>query len=152
MLRSLAHSYLQRLFSCIRGFQGLGLGNIFWDTTQLMAPRTKVSLWCPFYRWGDQSGSHSEEVMDLKCKPMWSDFRTCFFLSFFFLMWTILKVFIEFVTILLLPCVLNFWPWGMWKLSSQTRNWTHTSCIGRQSLNHWMAREEPRAHFKKSLH
>ena len=29
-------------------------------------------------------------------------------------MWTIFKVFIEFVTILLLFYVLVFWPWGMW--------------------------------------
>ena len=30
-----------------------------------------------------------------------------------------------------------FWPQGMWDLSSPTRNWTHTSYIGRWSLNHW---------------
>ena len=40
------------------------------------------------------------------------------FLKDFFLMWTIFKVFIEFVTILLLFYVLVFWPWGMWDLSS----------------------------------
>lgn len=28
-------------------------------------------------------------------------------------------------------------------LSSQTRDWTHTPCIGRQSPNHWPAREVP---------
>ena len=38
-----------------------------------------------------------------------------FFFSFF-LMWTILKLFIELVTILLLFCVLVFWPRGMWNL------------------------------------
>ena len=31
-------------------------------------------------------------------------------------MWTIFKVFIEFVTILLLFYVLVFWPQGMWDL------------------------------------
>ena len=31
-------------------------------------------------------------------------------------MWTIFKLFIEFVTILLLFCVLVFYPWGMWDL------------------------------------
>ena len=41
---------------------------------------------------------------------------------FFFLMWTIFKVFIEFVTILLLFYVLVFWPRGMWALSSPTRD------------------------------
>ena len=34
------------------------------------------------------------------------------------------KVFIEFVTILLLLCVLVFWPRGMCELSSQTRDQT----------------------------
>ena len=53
-------------------------------------------------------------------------------------MWTIFKFFIEFVTICF---CLVFWPRGMWDLSSPTRDQTHTSCIGRQSLNHWTARE-----------
>ena len=30
---------------------------------------------------------------------------------------TIFKVFIEFVTVLLLLYVLGFWPWGMWDLT-----------------------------------
>ena len=34
-------------------------------------------------------------------------------------MWTIFKVFTEFVTILLLFYVLVFWPRGMWDLNSQ---------------------------------
>ena len=29
----------------------------------------------------------------------------------------------------------------MWNLSSPTRDWTHTRCIGRWSLNHWTIRE-----------
>ena len=41
---------------------------------------------------------------------------------FFFLMWTLFKVFIEFVTILFLLYVLGFWPGGMWDLNSLTRN------------------------------
>ena len=36
-----------------------------------------------------------------------------------------------------------FWPGGMLDLSPPTRDWTHTTCIGRQSLNHWTAREVP---------
>ena len=58
-------------------------------------------------------------------------------------MWTIFKGFIELVTILLLFYVLFFWPQGMWDLSSQTRGQTHTPCIGKQSRNHWTAREVP---------
>ena len=52
----------------------------------------------------------------------WSDF----FSEDFFLMWTIFKVFIEFVIISFLFCVLVFYPPGMWDLSSLTRDWTHT--------------------------
>ena len=64
----------------------------------------------------------------------------------FFLMWTTFKVFIEFVTILLLFWF--FWPRGMWDLSSLTRDQTHTPCIGSRSLNHWTAREVPTYIFK----
>ena len=61
-------------------------------------------------------------------------------------MWTSFKVFIEFVTTLLLSYVLDFlffWPQGMWDLRSLTRDRTCTLCIGRRSLNHWTAREVP---------
>ena len=63
------------------------------------------------------------------------------FFSDFFLLWNIFKVFIEFITILFLFYVLVFWPRGMWDLSSSIRDWTHTPCIGRRSLNHWTARQ-----------
>ena len=58
-------------------------------------------------------------------------------------MWTIFKVFIESVTILLLFYVLVFWPQGMWDLSFLTRDWTHNPYTGRWSLNHWTTREVP---------
>ena len=59
-------------------------------------------------------------------------------------MWTILKVFIEFVTVLFLFYVLVFfWPRGLWDLSSLTRDRTRTPCIGKWSLNHRTAREVP---------
>jgi len=63
---------------------------------------------------------------------------------FFFLMWPIFKVFIEFVTVLLLFNVLAFWPQGIWDLSTLTRDRTCTPCFGRGNLNHWTAREAPR--------
>ena len=66
-------------------------------------------------------------------------------------MWTIFKVFIEFVTILLLFYVLFFWPQGVWDLSPPTRDRTHTPCIGRRSLNHWTAREVPSLIFKEKF-
>ena len=58
------------------------------------------------------------------------------FLSFFFFMCTIFKVFIEFATTLLLFHALVFWPRGMWDLSFPTRDQTCTPCTGRGSLNH----------------
>ena len=67
---------------------------------------------------------------------------SAFFLRFI-LMWTIFKVFVEFVTILLLFYVLVFWLRGMWDLSPPTRDRTLTPCIGKQSLNHWTTREVP---------
>ena len=60
-----------------------------------------------------------------------------YFLFFFlkiFLIWTILKVFLECVTILLLFYILVLWPRGMWYLSSLTRDQTHIPCIRRRSL------------------
>ena len=39
--------------------------------------------------------------------------------------------------------VLIFWPWGMWSLTSLTRDWTYTSCVGGRSLNQWTIREIP---------
>ena len=35
-------------------------------------------------------------------------------------------------------------PWGVWDLSSPTRDWSHVPCIERQLLNHWTTREVPR--------
>ena len=51
------------------------------------------------------------------------------------------RVFIELVTTLLLFYISVFWPWGMWDLSSITRDWTCAPCFGRQNLNHWTIRE-----------
>ena len=33
----------------------------------------------------------------------------------------------------------------MWNLTSLSRDGTHTPCTGRRSLNHWTAREVPKA-------
>jgi len=75
----------------------------------------------------------------------------CSFLFFFFclisffLFWCgpFFKVFIKFVTTLLLFYVLIFWPWGMWDLSSLTRDQTHTLCVRRRSPNQWTVRIVP---------
>ena len=49
-----------------------------------------------------------------------------FFLGFFFWCGPVFKVFIEFVTILLLFYVLEFWPRGMWDLNYLTSDQTCT--------------------------
>ena len=46
-------------------------------------------------------------------------------------MWTIFKVFMEFVKIFLLFYILVFWSQGMWDLSSLTEAQTHTPGVGR---------------------
>ena len=57
---------------------------------------------------------------------------------FFFTCRPFFKVFIEFVTALLLfYFILFFWPWGVWNLSSLSGD----QCTERQSLNHWTTRE-----------
>ena len=66
-------------------------------------------------------------------------------MSFFFL-----KVFTEFINNI--ASVLYFRPWGMWDLRSQTRDWIHIFCIGRQSPDHWTIREVPRLTFLKEVH
>ena len=60
-------------------------------------------------------------------------------------MGTIFKVFIGFVTTLLLGVFVAFFFFffGVWNLSSLTRDQTHTLCIGRWSLNPWTTREVP---------
>ena len=57
------------------------------------------------------------------------------FLSFFFLMWTIFKVFIEFATVLLLFYVLFFWPQACGTLAAQPGSKPKPHCTGRRSLN-----------------
>ena len=52
------------------------------------------------------------------CPAVWPLGRDSGSSSQDFLMWTIFKVFVEFVTVLLLFRVLVFWPRGMWGLSS----------------------------------
>ena len=66
-----------------------------------------------------------------------------FFGGRFFFMWTICKVFIEFVTVLLLFYVF----WASRHLRSPTRDQTRTPCSGRRRHNHWATREAPSSVF-----
>ena len=59
---------------------------------------------------------------------------------------TLFKIFIEFVTILLVLCF-GFWLQSMWNPSSSTRDGTYTPCIERWRLNCWTTREVPKSFY-----
>lgn len=68
-------------------------------------------------------------------------------------MWTIFTIIIELVIILLLLFFffLKFWLFDQtlkvsWDRNSLTRDQTHTSCVGSQSPNHWIASEVPKGY------
>ena len=108
------------------------LGRWFWTmelhlSPLLISPQMDLFSWVP----------ENEELF------LWTLFK-----DFFFPCGQFLKVFIEFVTLLLLFYVLFVWLLGMWDLSSPTRYRIHTSCIGR-SLKHWTSREVPEYPFSK---
>ena len=60
-----------------------------------------------------------------------------------FLCWPFLNYLLNLLQYCFSFIYLFFCPWVMWDLSSQTRDWIFTLCIGRQSLNHWTTREVP---------
>ena len=70
-----------------------------------------------------------------------------FFFLRFFKMWIIFKVFVEFVTILLVFYVLGFCLQGMWDLNCPARNQTCTPCARSCCLNHQPLREVPGSHL-----
>lgn len=65
-------------------------------------------------------------------------------------MWAVFKVFIESVMVLLLFYASVCWPQSIRSLGSPTRDGTHTSCVGRGSLNPWANRESQFTFFKPS--
>ena len=112
--------------------------------------------WCNL-RWSRFSGylCHSFDLLNFHLLKIMKSFghkllllsqislilSTCKFFKKIFWCRSFFTVFIKSVTILLLFYVLVFWPWGMWDLSSPTKDWTCTPCIGRQDLHHWTTRE-----------
>ena len=80
---------------------------------------------------------------DISFVPMMLNFqlRLLFFKIFFFLTWTIFKIFTEFVPILLLiyVLVLVLEPQVLW--DPRPRIEPAPPCVGRRGLNHWTARE-----------
>ena len=98
-------------------------------------------------RWALHEWKKSENTWRMNgSHPQLGPFHTGLVFIFFF-MRTIFKVFIEFVTILLLFYVLVFLPQCMCEFSSLTRDRTCTPCIGRQNLNNWMITREVPATF-----
>ena len=87
------------------------------------------------------------ERRQMMCHSLWiSDghFNPSIFQKIiFFFWWTIFKVFLEFVTILLLFYVLVSWLSAVWDLRPLTGDWTCRPSIGRWSLNHWTTRNVP---------
>ena len=68
-----------------------------------------------------------------------------------FLKSTIFKVFIEFGTLLLFfKKNFFFWPRGVWGISSPTKDWTCSPCIGWQSLSHIFLINLSNGHFPMS--
>ena len=83
-----------------------------------------------------------------------SDFILFYFMFFFFF----LNVCVDHFKSLYKICyytlqfyVLVSWPGDMWDLSSLTRDWTHTPCIDRQSINRWTTREALQVTLKAIL-
>ena len=79
----------------------------------------------------------------IKCSCQYLDYFLSFFKDFF---WR--EPFLKSLMSLLQYCfyfIFCFlWAWGMWNLSSLTRDRTCTPCFGSWSLNHWTTREVPR--------
>ena len=67
--------------------------------------------------------------MHTKCILLFYGGILNFFKVLFFLIWTILKIFFEFVTVFLLFYVLVFWLGGTWGLSSPARDRTCTPAL-----------------------
>ena len=102
------------------------------------------------YLWGQWGKHHgrlggrwekSNEV--LTTVGPWVIFIILFFNIFFRC-----GLFLKYILNLLQHCLcFIFWPWGVWDLSSLTRDQTLNPYIERQSLNHWTTKEVPLGSF-----
>ena len=94
-------------------------------------------------RPGTREGKGPEVLKSLILKATieslrWKAFVCGFlFLLFFFLMWTISKVFTEPVMTSLLFHAWASWLWGIWDLSSLPRDPTCTPTFGKQNPDYW---------------
>ena len=114
-----------------------------------------------FSIWEVPSSQHWQKAASWLCDlSFWEDFMPglmffpdsleilYFSLKIFFIC-TIIKVFIEFVTILLLIYILVFWPRAMWDLSYPIRDWSCTPASGGDVLT----TEPPgKSHFNMGPH
>lgn len=67
----------------------------------------KFRIWCPIV---------ADYLLKMVCNMFLCWIAFPFLKNFFFLTWTTFKVFIEFVTVMLLFFVFVFWAWGVWDL------------------------------------
>ena len=131
---------------------GIGDSHGVWET---LPSRTGEHTWL-VRSWVIFSTKTKEVILRLQKFFFWLkaiiSSRVFFFLRFCFSIWTIFKVntlkwWMNFLQYLLQYsfcfCVLVFWWWGIWDLSSPTRDQTLTPCIGRWSLNLWTSTETP---------
>ena len=100
---------------------GLRLDDTFISKSVLMMlKRNSMSIvykkvWWTLIGWKGNRMARKSQCTDPNIVPR--SWNTLLKIFFFFLMWTIFKVFIEFVTILLLFYVVVFWLPGMWILA-----------------------------------
>ena len=111
-----------------------GLHAVFHMSTQDL-----FTCWCSccqtaFQKRSLRFPSMSIEQKEFQRKVTLGQRNTGLFFFFFFLMWIIFKIFIAFVTIVFLFCVLVCWPQGTWELSSLTRDQTCTPALDDQVL------------------
>ena len=105
----------------------------YWSGLPLPSPKDYEEAINSKHQWKQQLPIGSQSVQSIFLR----------FLVFFFLMWTLFKVLIEFVQ----HCFcFKFWFFGCKAcgiLESRLGIEPHTPCIGRWNLSHWTAREVP---------
>ena len=141
--------------ACLKGKDGdacsalVGLAS-FWGEELRCQPRAGDAG-----GWGlgdPPPGDHGDTFSPGGPTTSWDSCEGGSLVGFFFDVDHFSKVLIESVTTLLLFYILVSWSRCTQDLSSPPRDRTLTLCIGRQSLNHWTAREVPSLVVLKQAH
>ena len=119
-------SFFCRLYQCFGPSDTLGLmGTHAWHRCGSASNKL----------WGHQWTKQNSAMCFIYLKITWATFKVFIDLVCFIFLNDVdhFKVFTEFVIILLyfmfLFCFVFFWLWGMWELSSLTRDWTHIPAL-----------------------